>query len=141
MNDYTTAVRDSRPDQIYVHYVAATDLFLSEQPTFQDPLYQLLLLPLFAQFANLHLALLRDGVVNGAQWGMTAQALLDAGANLTSTVAGYTQWARDGVDIGLQTTNTGWSPMNRYRRQMQLDVLDHAALWPAFDPSTGYVAE
>ena len=141
VNDYTTAVRDSRPDQIYVHYVAATDLFLSEQPTFQDPLYQLLLLPLFAQFANLHLALLRDGVVNGAQWGMTAQALLDAGANLTSTVAGYTQWARDGVDIGLQTTNTGWSPMNRYRRQMQLDVLDHAALWPAFDPSTGYVAE
>ncbi|MEB9588203.1 pesticidal protein Cry2Ab, partial [Bacillus cereus] len=50
-------------------------LFLNRLPQFQIQGYQLLLLPLFAQAANMHLSFIRDVILNADEWGISAATL------------------------------------------------------------------
>ncbi|MBV8484203.1 MAG: hypothetical protein JO077_15235 [Verrucomicrobia bacterium] len=43
---------------------------IAEIPYFQDPRYELLLLPLFVQVITMYLTVLRDGCLNGNTWGV-----------------------------------------------------------------------
>jgi hypothetical protein len=146
--EYTTAAHDSAENPTYISekYVAALDHFAHDQPHFQAGGFQVLLLPLFAQFANLHLSLLRDGVMFGASWGWTPEAVVDEGAKLRELIRSYGIFARTWYGTGYAgvpprddpTTYRilNWKTVNRYAREMTMDVLDHAHFWPFFDPRT-----
>ena len=76
INDYTQALRDtsnSSASYITEKYNVAFGHFEAASPHFMSKDYEALLLPLLAQMANLHLALLRDGVNYGAGWGWTCR--------------------------------------------------------------------
>jgi hypothetical protein len=125
------------------------DAFVQALPHFQAQGYQLSLAPLFAQFVNLHLAVMRDGVLFGAQWGWPAATLQDHSQNLTTTLSQYLKYANQIYEEGFATW-TGkaagdlqglehkiepFKGVNAYTRGMTLTLLDFTNLWKYFDPS------
>lgn len=145
INDYTTAMADSQANPNYLSdkYIAALSHFEHDLPHFQSHGYEVLLLPLFTQFANLHLSLLRDGFNNGAKWGWTPMAVQDEKKKLKKAVADYAdyawQWAQTGYNqVQLPGDSTyrveNWRAQNAYVRQMNLDVVDHRYYWGWYDP-------
>ena len=145
MNDYLTALQAGKGDPNYISEVwnTADGDFDQQLPTFQLSSYQLLLLPLFAQFANLNLTLLRDGVQNGASWGWTPAIIASNTQKLTSKITAYTQYAQQIYQQGYNNivANTPYDnhncqpfrAINNYVRQMTLSVYDFTWLWPYFD--------
>ena len=53
------------------------------QPHFQFPGYEVLLLTDFAQYANLYLGLLRDGILYGKTWGWADSAVQELQTTMT----------------------------------------------------------
>jgi hypothetical protein len=147
LNSYLLALKDGTGDPSYISekWNVANGDFLQQLPTFQMNGYQLLLLPLFAQFANMHLSVLRDGVVGGSQWGWTPDIIAQTQADLTSTIASYTSYAQATYSSGLNSVKSSTKPnnnlaqpfrsVNAYIRQMTLTVLDFMNMWQYFDVS------
>ena len=142
-NDYLPALGEGDNGEISTQWDLASsdcDLYM---PDFQTAGYQIQLLPLFVQAANLHLSLLRDGVLFGSQWGWTPQKVADKAAYLTQRIADYRQYAQNLYDIFhenrvlITAANAHqcqpFRGVNAFVRQMTLTVLDFVALWPYFD--------
>jgi hypothetical protein len=126
-------------------WVSTRTAFADRMPTFQTGGYEVLLLPLWAQAANMYLGLLRDGVLFGRGWGWSDADYNSALKSLQNTIKDYTAWAprifalgmagalaQGGVDYHkCQPFRAG----NEYRTHMTPAVLDLAARWPYFDPT------
>jgi hypothetical protein len=145
IDDYTTATTDSQANPGYISdkYIAALSHFEHDLPHFQSEGYEVLLLPLFTQFATMHLSLLRDGFNNGARWSWTPRAVQDEKAKLRRAVKDYSDyaltWAQNGFgQVPLPGDSTyrveNWRAQNNYTRQMNLDVMDHRNFWAWYDP-------
>ena len=145
---YLTAVSAGDPEFISQTWVAVEADFVQQCPSFQQEGYEVLLLPLFAAFANLHLSLLRDGVQYGLSWGWNSATQESILQTLKSSIVSYQGWASTTYGLGL-TDRAAVTPvnahlvepfrsMNTYQRQMTLTVLDFSNLWTYFDP-TKYV--
>jgi len=143
--DYDLALADGQGDEAYItaKYTAALSHFESNLPHFQSKGYEVLLLPLFAQFANLHLALLRDGITFGARWGWPSQVITDEESKIKQSISAYSKWASEWYDQGykqlkLPSDSTyrveSWNVQNNYTREMTINVLDSMHFWPYFDP-------
>jgi hypothetical protein len=115
-------------------------------PSFQQTGYEIVLLPLFGQFANLYLAHLRDGVQYGeTAWGwndVLYQSMLakleDSINNFGMYVANWYSTGLDSIQKSTKANNTDCQPfstVNAYQRKMQLGALDYSQFWPLFDPT------
>ena len=145
LDDYVYTLRNhpEDPDVISVKWNVANSLFLHDLPRFQSRGYELLLLPLFAQFANLHLMLLRDGAQHGGDWGWSSGLVQSTRVKLADTVTSYSHWTTQTYGAGLAdvkaTTPANrkhtepFNTVNRFQREMTLTVLDFALTWPYFD--------
>jgi len=128
--------------------------------------YEVILLPLYAQAANLHLTLLRDVSKYGSQWGMNVVETDDHYNRLKYRIEYYTNhcfyyykygltqakklhaptgdwnkypWLKHVVGSVTEFQATeDWNLFNDFRRVMILTVLDLVALWPNFDPNHYY---
>jgi hypothetical protein len=101
--EYAQALRDSPDNVTYIteKFNVAKGDFNQQAPHFRAEGYELLLLPLFAQMANLHLALLRDGVTQGKAWNWTDKIVADLKRELTSTIDTYTKYVDNTYNAGL----------------------------------------
>ena len=149
--DYQSALRTSQQDPTYISekYNVALGGCEAAQPHFlaTDAIARTaIVLPLMAQFANLHLALLRDGVLFGAQWGWTDEAVAAQHDALRQAVQSYVSFAESWVSMCVVTAplpaadarhvaTEMWRSFNAYHRQMTRAVLDNAFYWPSFDPA------
>lgn len=145
INDYARATAPARhqansyPSE---KYNAALAVFLGASPHFTSHGHELLLLPLFAQMANLHLALLRDGVQHGHSWGWEAKDVEQTRSALNAQIQTYGAWVQRWYGVGLDQypvpatgdNKRAWSNRNHYVRNMTLQVLDIAHYWPSFAP-------
>jgi hypothetical protein len=143
---YQQALQFSQSDPTYVSEIwnVANGDFAQQLPTFQLPGYELLLLPLLAQFATLHLTLLRDGVLHGASWGWTPELVKQREASLKAKISDYLGYTNAIYEQGRQNvanntptnyhTCQPFRSINIYVRQMTLTVLDFSYFWPFFDP-------
>jgi hypothetical protein len=142
LGDYNRAVTDSagQPAFISDNYIAARAVFDEVRPNFMSQGYEVVLLPLMAQMANLHLGLLRDGVQFGKSWGWTDQAVADEETQLQARIGEYTSWVstwnQNGLNAVMNAPSSTWTSVNSYTRQMTLSVTDNAYYWPQFDPQT-----
>jgi hypothetical protein len=155
LGDYAAALETVDYENIFVTFKTVDGDFDLYLPNFGyadpggssalDSTTQVLLAPLFAQFANLNLALLREGVLSLSSWGQP-QAVIDSySIKLTSKIANYTAYAQTVFQQGYETVghNTKWSPstiqpfrsVNAYLRQMTLSLMDFAQAWPYLDPT------
>jgi hypothetical protein len=157
IQSYLMVLKDSasNPQDISDAYEVAYGLFLDDLPTFEAVAHsesdRVAFLPLFAQFANMHLALQRDGVLYGKEWGWTDGKVADRSVSLTESIQQYVEFANTTIADGRKelslpkvTDNTSatkrWKIENRYYRGMTLLVSDFVHIWPYFDP-TKYTPE
>ena len=145
LEDYVHAVQTFKDDPqiISEKWNAANSLFLHDLPSFQSDGYEVLLLPLFAQFGNMHLSLLRDGATGGGEWGWSSTVVEDVKHTLSRTVEQYSDYASAWYQQGHQTAvNTApsndhhtepFNSINRFTRDMTLTVLDFSSMWRLFD--------
>lgn len=145
LNDYLAAVQTGDTENISTQWIATNTVFDDALPHFQSPGYEVLLLPLFAQFANLNLSLLRDGALFGSGWGWNQAYQQMVAGKLTSNINAFTQYADKFYEQGHEhvagKTKKNYHKcepfrsVNAYVRQMTLSVLDFVQLWPYFDPA------
>ena len=102
--------------------------FITAGSTFQESGYQVLLLPLFAQFANLHLTIMRIGVKKKWYDVSELQRYIETYINYVDTVY------KRGDDQRVKEKKTSYNYINAYRRQMTLDVLNFRDMWKYFNP-------
>ncbi|MET1004290.1 MAG: insecticidal delta-endotoxin Cry8Ea1 family protein [Propionibacteriaceae bacterium] len=133
---------DSSPRLTSEYWTSARIAFENAMPHFITPGYEVLLLPLWAEAANMHLGLLRDGVLFGKNWGWNDSDHSTVLGDLQQTIKDYTSWAPRIFGLGMgpflfATNYHACEPFrgaNQYRQQL-LTVLDTAERWPFFDPT------
>lgn len=107
----------------------ANTTFIASSSAFQEQGYEVLLLPLFTQMANLHLTLLRDGVIAG---------YCDASV-LQQRITDYKSWADQYVQQAISdrksSSGASFNTLNKVVRFMQINVGNFSQLWPYFDVS------
>ncbi|PEM47152.1 hypothetical protein COF80_04260 [Bacillus toyonensis] len=151
VEDWESNRTDSQLQERVRNQLISTITFIEfAMPSFTVQHYEVILLPIFAQVANLHLLLLRDVEIFGLKWRMSKAEIDDyyfAKSGLTRLTQKYTnhsvKWYREGLCIA---TNIDldqcpefyqldkWNAMNDFRREMTFMVLDIIALWPTYDP-------
>lgn len=141
ITDYKQQV-DLKADIKTVWFNAYTD-FDQYQYNFQVSKYEVLLLPLFAQFANLYLGLLRDAVKYGTSWGMTDGEIQVYATKLTNKLWEFVNYAGNTYSLGRNKVesntaeddkqNEPFKSINAYDRQMTMLVLDYMDSWPYYD--------
>jgi len=145
MNEYLWAVKNSQaPSYISEKYNIVLGDFLQQRPHFQSNGSEILLLPLFAQFANMHLSLLRDGVLYGANWGWTEEIQQHNSQQTIKTIQSYVDYVETNYNNGLEDTKKKapsnkhytepFNMINKYTREMTLTVLDFKNMWQYFNP-------
>ncbi|WP_299691723.1 insecticidal delta-endotoxin Cry8Ea1 family protein [uncultured Tateyamaria sp.] len=145
MQNYADALKDYEhdPEKIFVFFEDALTQLEANLDHFKSAGHEVLLLPLFAQFANMHLSLLRDGALLGKNWGMTQEGV-DRIIKKIYKYGGDYRWhvqktypdahnAAKQKYAGLEP-KPQWTALNKFVREMTLMVLDFAEYWPYFAP-------
>lgn len=140
-SDGTPAPKDF--EAIRTQWQITESAFDEALPHFQSKDNELALLGLFAQFVNLYLGLLRDGIAFAQSWGMTdgdrQQIITKLGTKIPEFIAYTTGLHQQHQEylLGTKPNNVQCEPFrtkNTYNRQITLTVLDFMDLWPYFDP-------
>lgn len=112
-------------------FTSANLQFTNSLAAFQQQGAELLLLPLFAQFANMHLSLLRDGV----QQGWVNDSVLGGSQG---RIEQYMGWANEWYQKGYgdrQGSSQDFNYLNQYVQAMQVGVMNFRETWKYFDPT------
>ena len=109
IQDYQDAITSNDPSNISQNWTSAKVDFAQQMPQFQVQGYEVALLPYYAQAVNLHLALLRDGVLHGKDWGWTDDDVAVAAQEMKQVIQGACQWADTtfGQEYGRRTSEFG----------------------------------
>ncbi len=142
---YLNEIKEGTPAEILTQWMITKNLFVNALPHFQSAGNELPLLPLFGQFANMYLALLRDGVAFGASWGRTAldqqQDVTDLKNSINDFYAYTAKTYNNGRANLFRTTKADFHAcepfrtINKYDRQMNQTVLDFMDSWYYYDVS------
>jgi hypothetical protein len=144
LTEYVEATNTSKNNPAYIgeKFNVAKGDFNQQVPSYQIQDQRVLLLPLFAQMANMHLTLLRDGAVFSDQWGFTREVQKSLKQELIQTIDRYGKYVKttygEGLSVAVAQPGTNVDQFNAkygYIREMTLNVLEYAELWPAFDIS------
>lgn len=143
--NYLNAIHND--GDVKTNWINLRNDFALYQPNFQQAGDELLLLPLFGQFANMYLSVLRDAVLHGSDWGMAPGDLQQAAKDLTQYISDFSNYVSNTYSTNrsnlLQATprdNHACEPfrtVNTFDRQMTLTVLNFMDTWPYFD-ATAY---
>nr|ADM53097.1 Cry8-like protein [Bacillus thuringiensis]AEB52298.1 Cry0302 [Bacillus thuringiensis] len=132
---------DARAMSVVRQQFVAFELdFVTAMPFFERSGDEILLLAVYAQAANLHLLLLRDASLYGADWGMEPYDIANYYNRQKERTATYSnhcmEWYKKGLDELWSAGGYGgdvWQDYNDFRREMTLSVLDFVALFPNYD--------
>ncbi|MCC8371364.1 MAG: insecticidal delta-endotoxin Cry8Ea1 family protein [Rickettsia endosymbiont of Pseudomimeciton antennatum] len=143
---FLQTVKLGDPALMSQNFVACHNLFVNELPQFQLQINdtQKQLLPLFVQFANLHLALLRTGVLNADKMNWPKDVRMLYTNIITQTIKDYGDYTnkmyqeiQDEADI-CPISDPNYVAQfyfgNECRRKYQISVLDFSFLFPFYDP-------
>ncbi|MED3539380.1 insecticidal delta-endotoxin Cry8Ea1 family protein [Bacillus toyonensis] len=125
-------------EAVRAQYRTADNFFIQNMPKFGREDHGVLLLPVYAQAANMHLILLRDAYVFGTGWGLGPGEVRDNYTRLQEKIREYKDHCVTFYNQGLNRFNRSnaqdWVSFNRFRTDMTLTVLDLAILFPNYDP-------
>lgn len=140
--DYLRAISDGyHSEEIKSRWVALNELILNAKPHFETAGSEFLLLPLFVQFVNLHISILRDMVAFGKTWGCTDAEVADYKQDLSKYIKEYTDYVNTQYANKLSTINPAgnshrtepFNSRNNFIRQSTLTILDFKDLWNYLD--------
>jgi hypothetical protein len=146
----------------YTNFATTYKFFLDHRPHFQSPGEEVRLLPLYAQFENLFLAFLREGVLLEPYWTATGAILpgdiakprrtMTIELDPDPTAEEYGDWGpgyqnynvgvkyvTDVYEKGLAdqpaaSSDSNWEKRNGYQRTMAAYVLNFRDAWKYLDP-------
>nr|AGU13848.1 pesticidal protein [Bacillus thuringiensis] len=99
--------------------------------------YATILLPVYAQAANLHLLLLKDADIYGARWGLNQTQIDQFHSRQQSLTLTYTNHCVTAYNDGLAelrgTSVESWLKYHQYRREMTVTAMDLVALFPYYN--------
>nr|WP_313507210.1 insecticidal delta-endotoxin Cry8Ea1 family protein [Brevibacillus laterosporus] len=132
---------DTRARSVVSKQFIALELdFVGAIPSFAVSNQEVPLLAVYAQAANLHLLLLRDASIFGADWGFSSSEIstyYNRQVRLTSQYSDYcVKWYNTGLDKLKGTNSASWLKYHQFRREMTLMVLDVVALFPNYNTQT-----
>nr|P57091.1 RecName: Full=Parasporal crystal protein Cry18Ba; AltName: Full=76 kDa crystal protein; AltName: Full=Crystaline parasporal protoxin; AltName: Full=Parasporal delta-endotoxin CryXVIIIB(a) [Paenibacillus popilliae]AAF89667.1 parasporal crystal protein Cry18Ba1 [Paenibacillus popilliae] len=107
-------------------------VFVNRLPQFQLSDYQLLLLPLFAQGATLHLTFIRDIIINAGEWNIPEAQLNTCKRYLKQYVAQYSNYALSTYEGAFRARfypRATLENMLQFKTFMTLNVLDLVSIW------------
>lgn len=106
-------------------------------PSFRVSGFEVPLLSVYTQAANLHLALLRDSVIFGERWGLSTTNVNDIYNRQVKRIHEYSDHCVDTYKTELERLEfrsiAQWRIYNQFRRELTLTVLDIVALFPNYD--------
>ncbi|RGP43380.1 insecticidal delta-endotoxin Cry8Ea1 family protein, partial [Bacillus thuringiensis] len=106
-------------------------LFVNRMPQFQNPTYKVLLLPLFAQAANLHIAFLKEVLDNASNWGLTSAQVKTYTNRFLDAIRDYSNHCIETYQRDFQQQfSKNFKAVLEYRTFMILNVLEYVSLWP-----------
>ncbi|PGQ06354.1 insecticidal delta-endotoxin Cry8Ea1 family protein [Bacillus cereus] len=122
------------------------DYLKVSMPFFRAQGFEIPMLAMYAQAANMHLLLLREVVQNGVSWGFQQYEIDRYYSNtdpflgnpgLIQLLESYTdycvQWYNNGLQQQYENNSYNWDAFNDFRRDMTIMVLDVVSLWPTYD--------
>jgi hypothetical protein len=140
---YLNELKNGNASSILDQWISTRTVFVNALPHFQSQGYELPLLPLFGQFANMYLALLRDGVIKGKDWGRTDADQQQTAQDCITSINGFYAYTANVYNTGrfnlMKATKRNDSvcepfrTVNTYDRQMTLTVLDFMDSWYYYD--------
>ncbi|MGG3873254.1 insecticidal delta-endotoxin Cry8Ea1 family protein [Brevibacillus laterosporus] len=107
-------------------------LFVNRMPQFQLREYEVLLLPLFAQAATLHLTFIRDVIIHADEWNIPAAQLQTYKRYLKEYVAKYSNYALKTYDNEFRARfypRETLGNMLNFKTFMTINVLDFVSIW------------
>ncbi|MGF1438201.1 insecticidal delta-endotoxin Cry8Ea1 family protein [Bacillus thuringiensis] len=123
-------------DRVVLRFATANGVFRNAMPSFSRQGYEVLLLSVYAQAANLHLLLLRDFIRFATELEKEADVDINHREQL-ERMEEYTSHCTNTYSVGLNrlrgTTAAQWLRFNQFRREMTLTVLDLVACFPVYD--------
>lgn len=141
--DYLNAIKDN--GDVSDRWISVHEVFVGSRYLFTTTGYEVLLLPLYAQYTNMFLALLRDAVLHGNTWAMKPGDVQQAQTDLTSFIAeavnyvsGLYTSSRSNLVGKTKRNDVTCEPfltVNTFDRQMTMLVLDYMDSWPYYDAS------
>ncbi|MEI4605766.1 insecticidal delta-endotoxin Cry8Ea1 family protein [Bacillus cereus] len=138
LNTWSNNKTDLNRRAVLAQYEIVDSFFVYDMVKFRSPGYEILLLPVYAQAANLHLILLRDADIFGEEWGLGPDVIRDNYSRLQRLIRDYKDHCVTFYNAGLNQFNRSsaqdWVSFNKFRRDMTLTVLDIASLFPNYDP-------
>ncbi len=136
VNYQDTLLPDGNGEDSHSMWDAANSAFIGSVDDFQQEDYQAALLPLFAQFANLHLALLRDG----AQRGFCTAAALTGDSSTEGPINAYSDYVTTWLTSAISGSKlASFNDLNVYSRSLTTSVAAFSVTWPYFAPGAGSV--
>jgi hypothetical protein len=134
LNTYIEFVTgDSTPEQKSAAFIAAKMQFVSDEPKFMVKGSEVLLLPLFAHYANLYFSLLNDALNFGPAYHISTSTLSKLQEEMSSKTGQYQTYATSWYNH-IVSEQKHWADRNKMIREFTIGVMDHCALWPYFNP-------
>ncbi|MDA2153090.1 insecticidal delta-endotoxin Cry8Ea1 family protein, partial [Bacillus cereus] len=143
---YTNAFKDWEADptnlelkeEMRTQFNDMNSAFTTAIPLFSVRGYELPLLSVYVQAANLHLSVLRDVSVFGQRWGFDVATVNRRYDDLTTNIGDYTDYALSWYNTGLNRLPRndglrGWARFNRFRRELTISVLDIISFFQNYD--------
>ncbi|EFA78982.1 hypothetical protein PPL_08450 [Heterostelium album PN500] len=106
MNEYYLASmsdQDSTPEYLSSVYISCVTQVIRLEQLFKTQQFQALLLPLFAQFANLYLSLIRDGVNYGNQLGWSQSVKTRYDTLMESKIISYAEYSDSVINTHIKS--------------------------------------
>lgn len=137
-------------DHLIQVFLTAHMQFVNRMPTFQNPKYDVVFLPFFVHAAEMHMILIKDGVLHGLEWGMSPEVHNRYKKLLKDMFKNYSAYLLEIYKKGLKEVeerelvnndfpNAGfknqykntvrWNVINEYKRGMTQLVFDFAYKW------------
>ncbi len=96
---------------------------------------EVLLLPAFAQAAQIHLLFLREGIDHKKALGLSDDLYRANQKELRKYIGDYSSYAKEWYKKGLDELDA-WEDRNTYQRNYTISVADLQTYWPYLDSST-----
>ncbi|NEU70271.1 hypothetical protein GK091_25565 [Spirosoma agri] len=145
LDNYTQEIKDGATgEKMYSNWGRAQDFLSGSVGPFSASGFEVVLLPFYAQLANMHLSVQRDVVIAGKSWGRSETERATDIKNLQTYINDHLSYVQTtyAAQVAELTVNTRpntirliepFTTVNRYTRETTLTVLDYAKFWPYYD--------
>ncbi|EFA79014.1 hypothetical protein PPL_08482 [Heterostelium album PN500] len=148
MNEYYLASMsdpDSTPEYLSSVYISCVTQVIRQEQLFKTQQFQALLLPLFAQFANLYLTLIRDGVNYGNQLGWSQSVKTRYDSLMKSKIISYAEYSDSVINTHIKSLDYYesiryppqlWNQISDQLNHFYVSVTAFSYNWKYFDINT-----